>query len=41
MVKVQDRVRPKAHVFGHIHIPGVWADEHTTYVNAATVDEVT
>lgn len=29
---VQERVKPKAHVFGHIHEPGMWADRNTTYV---------
>merc|ERR1711964_231814 len=36
---IQDRVKPKAHVFGHVHVPGVWSDSQTTYVNAAIVDE--
>jgi predicted phosphohydrolase len=31
------RVRPRLHVFGHIHEGyGVTRDEHTTYVNAST-----
>lgn len=34
---VQQRVRPKAHIFGHIHEGyGVTTDEYTKYINAST-----
>lgn len=34
---IQQRVRPRLHVFGHIHEGyGVWRDDHTTFVNAST-----
>jgi Icc-related predicted phosphoesterase len=29
------RVRPKLHVFGHVHGAGVFKTEHTTFVNAS------
>ena len=36
---VRERVRPKYHIFGHIHEGhGVTTDGHTTYVNASTCD---
>ena len=37
--EVQDRVKPRLHVFGHIHEDyGCTYDGHTLYVNAASVD---
>lgn len=41
-VDLADRIKaikPKWHVFGHIHCdPGVFKDEHTSYINASTCD---
>ena len=37
--EVQDRIKPRLHVFGHIHEDqGCTFDGHTLYVNAASVD---
>ncbi|RMZ95345.1 metallophosphoesterase domain-containing 1 [Brachionus plicatilis] len=34
---IRERVKPKYHIFGHIHEdPGVWTDEQTTFINAST-----
>ena len=34
---IQERVKPKIHVFGHIHEdPGIFSDGHTTFINAST-----
>ena len=39
LIEVQDRIKPKFHVFGHIHEDsGVWRDDNTTFINAANVD---
>ena len=39
LVTVQDRVKPKFHIFGHIHEShGVWSDGTTTFVNATICD---
>ena len=33
---MRNRVRPKYHLFGHIHEdPGIWTDELTTFINAS------
>lgn len=33
-------VKPKIHVFGHIHCGyGIYTNEHTTFINAAVLDE--
>lgn len=37
--QVQDRVRPRLHVFGHIHEDGgATSDGHTDFINASTCD---
>lgn len=37
--EVQDRVRPRLHVFGHIHEDaGIWSDGTTMFVNASNVN---
>ncbi|MCA9173344.1 MAG: metallophosphoesterase [Planctomycetales bacterium] len=34
-----EQIKPRLHVFGHIHVArGVWRNSHTTFVNAALVD---
>jgi hypothetical protein len=39
LATVRQRVRPRLHVFGHIHDnPGQWTDGATTFVNAAACD---
>ena len=39
LTAVMDRVRPKFHVFGHIHEAyGMWRNKDTTFINAATCD---
>jgi len=39
---VMDRVRPRYHLFGHIHEAyGMWNDGTTTYINASTVNQYT
>ncbi|XP_047130713.1 metallophosphoesterase domain-containing protein 1 isoform X1 [Hydra vulgaris] len=40
LVTVQDRVKPKFHIFGHIHEShGMWSDGTTTFVNATICDK--
>lgn len=39
LTTVQQRVKPKYHVFGHIHEGyGISSDGETTFVNASTCD---
>jgi predicted phosphodiesterase len=39
LLKQLEVVRPRYHVFGHIHASaGIYEGEHTTFVNAASVD---
>lgn len=40
LATVIQQIKPKLHIFGHIHCGhGVTKDEHTTYINAAICDE--
>eukprot|EP00048_Salpingoeca_helianthica_P015930 m.229481 g.229481 ORF g.229481 m.229481 type:complete len:277 (+) comp17753_c0_seq1:88-918(+) len=37
--EIQERIKPRVHVFGHIHEGyGMTTDGHTTYINASTCD---
>lgn len=39
LIQALDRVKPKLHIFGHIHEdPGIWHRNETTLVNACVVD---
>ncbi|XP_057301603.1 metallophosphoesterase domain-containing protein 1-like [Hydractinia symbiolongicarpus] len=39
LLTVQDRVKPRYHVFGHIHEDfGAWTDQCTTFINASICD---
>lgn len=40
LAEIIEKVKPKIHVFGHIHVAyGVYYGEHTMYVNASICDE--
>ena len=40
LLNVVEKIRPRFHIFGHIHEgAGVTADEHTTYINASSCDQ--
>jgi len=42
LTTIMDRVKPKYHIFGHIHEDfGIWNDGVTTYINASFVDRFT
>lgn len=37
---IRERVKPKLHIFGHIHSGhGIWTDETTTYINASICND--
>ena len=37
LLEVIEKIRPKYHIFGHIHEnPGCTKNEHTTFINAST-----
>jgi Icc-related predicted phosphoesterase len=40
LLKTVDKIKPKYHIFGHIHEAyGMTYNEHTTFINASILDE--